>query len=757
MGKPSWIDSSIVVSKDPGSGKVISRFADDYWDLTVYRQKQRGPCKIDFLGWHEDAEAYRQLILEMKVIFFLLLTESTGGRQSILTVTTVCHSYQSVVKRIAFYCVENSIHFDEFLNKPTHIKGFASKANLKSHTTLASLLRILIELGPQKTGFNVLDGAHIKQLRASRRRQKKPKQTEFIPERLLGVFFDRWNADIGLFNTNWRNVNLFLNTVFRCPGSGLTVAHQRDLHQLSSKDRWPDFGELSRSYDLTEYFDVYGITNIKLLCSHFAYIQSIGKSMIHLFSGMRSDEAMSLKSNSLKQFNRSGEFETWVFSGETTKYTGKAKKVNWITSEDIKPTWKALSSLSKYIAKRECIAKPWPIFISISYLGFIGGRRQDCFGTATTNLWSIDSTKYIDDQVNIRTEDIAILKAIDSLRNWNEPEFRIGNRWPLRSHQFRRTIALLAAQSGIVTIPSLKRQLQHVTQEMTFYYCNGFSRLTTDDRLSEDFIELFRNSSYEAIAYAYIAEFILSDVDLIRVPKLSGRKKGKVKIGGLNDICLEDDRSELIERVKNGEVSYRTTFLGACLKAGPCTDRAFRSLTACTNCASAAIDETKLDRAINNQRKVVKSLPSSDIALLEEKRQLNDLIEFQKKGDYDMSDEKLKDYYTALERIVNNKPLVVEVGSRITLKSVALEAGKSAGAIKKSRPLYASLVADIKSAETRKNEKKNLHDHKIDRLRTEVQKYKALYEESLAREVVLSSRLIDELSKSEAEINMYQV
>ncbi|MCU4359319.1 hypothetical protein [Acinetobacter ursingii] len=56
----------------------------------------------------------------------------------------------------------------------------------------------------------------------------------------------------------------------------------------------------------------------------------------------------------------------------------------------------------------------------------------------------------------------------------------------------------------------------------------------------------------------------------------------------------------------------------------------------------------------------------------------------------------LNDYYAALERLKANKPIVLPKGSAINNDTVALEAGRKRGSIKKSR--HAALVQAIELA-----------------------------------------------------------
>lgn len=58
----------------------------------------------------------------------------------------------------------------------------------------------------------------------------------------------------------------------------------------------------------------------------------------------------------------------------------------------------------------------------------------------------------------------------------------------------------------------------------------------------------------------------------------------------------------------------------------------------------------------------------------------------------------LQDYHAALQRLVAGKPLNIPKGSVINNDSVALEAGRKRGSIKKSRPEHSKLIEEICAA-----------------------------------------------------------
>ena len=96
----------------------------------------------------------------------------------------------------------------------------------------------------------------------------------------------------------------------------------------------------------------------------------------------------------------------------------------------------------------------------------------------------------------------------------------------------------------------------------------------------------------------------------------------------------------------------------------------------------------------------------------------------------------LGEYFEALERLKQGKPLHVSVGIKISNDSVALEAGRNKGAIKKSRSIFADLIVAIEVAA---KEKKILpiEQRKVLKLQDEVNTLRKDLERALGREMSL--------------------
>ncbi len=117
----------------------------------------------------------------------------------------------------------------------------------------------------------------------------------------------------------------------------------------------------------------------------------------------------------------------------------------------------------------------------------------------------------------------------------------------------------------------------------------------------------------------------------------------------------------------------------------------------------------------------------------------------------------LDDYYKALERLINNKPINVPKNTKINNDTVALEAGRKRGSIKKSREIFSDLLTKINEYSKNNNtEYKELQD-KIFKFKNKALVYQELYEDALNRELMLIERIKELELKIEGEENLHNV
>lgn len=102
------------------------------------------------------------------------------------------------------------------------------------------------------------------------------------------------------------------------------------------------------------------------------------------------------------------------------------------------------------------------------------------------------------------------------------------------------------------------------------------------------------------------------------------------------------------------------------------------------------------------------------------------------------------EYFEALERLKNGSSKRLPRGTKITNDSVAMEAGRAKGSIKKSREVFAELIEAIDEAALQQAKPKSDDKSKFEELKKKVEQYRKLYETSLSREVMLIEK-IDQL------------
>lgn len=106
----------------------------------------------------------------------------------------------------------------------------------------------------------------------------------------------------------------------------------------------------------------------------------------------------------------------------------------------------------------------------------------------------------------------------------------------------------------------------------------------------------------------------------------------------------------------------------------------------------------------------------------------------------------LQEYFEALERLKSNNPINVLKNSKINNDSVALEAGRKRGSIKKSREIFAELIKAINNASQENTAEYDKLESKIFKLKNSAENYKEMYEKAINRELMYLER-INELEK----------
>jgi integrase len=593
--------------------KDLSYFKDNIWDFTSYASNANNMYIIDF-----EKRIPKSYIYETKKIILLILSYGKGRSGASLSLETLIRSYfnDGLIPIIEF-CNKKNITLKNFLEKPKIIKSFTFTIDRTSSRKLGGFVFIstLFDRIERKLlGYKYeLDQELMNDLKQTYLNLKKNRnQTPVIPSRILHEYIKLlWGKMDELEN----NIDNFVNLI----KEKLIINTVEERNKISLK-------ELFEKHDLKELFEKYsgrgcGSTVSKIITIY----QSVCKNLIHIYSGMRSHEALSLKLNCFEKKNIGSGQRIVRLIGISTKFSGTKKTEKWITSHEIERVINLMGKISEAITQHynynnnNEIA---PLFISSEWTS---KYRQSIKTVANVNTLSKYSN-YENILFQITEEDILELEDIDPFRDWrNEEEFKIGNYWNFKSHQFRRSLAVYSIRSGFVTLGGLKKQLKHIFIEMSIYYTKGVSR--SKDLLSlspsrDHIINLIDEEKYEYDALQYTKDIILSDEDLFGAfGKFAEKNICQHKIQDKKNFVLQN-RDKTIKMFKNGEIAFKNTPLGGCVAIEECDKRLAKSFIECFSCAGGVIKKSKVDTVIHSQKEFIKTLNNKSV---EYRTEVNDL------------------------------------------------------------------------------------------------------------------------------------
>ncbi len=217
----------------------------------------------------------------------------------------------------------------------------------------------------------------------------------------------------------------------------------------------------------------------------------------------------------------------------------------------------------------------------------------------------------------IEQPDIEELDRLELARGWARDDIEVGKRWPLAFHQLRRSLAVYAHRSGMVSLPALKAQLQHITQEMTSYYADGFSKAVNLVFDKQHFSHEWKAAKAESSYIAYALGVLFSDDDLL------GR--GAQRMANTVESRSRQDTLRLFEENK---LAYRETPLGGCVATDACKTEPLEPIPYhCleTNCVNMVVFGKRLEHVIRLQEMAVATLERDDQGSVEHRLEVRHL------------------------------------------------------------------------------------------------------------------------------------
>lgn len=457
---------------------------------------------------------------------------------------------------------------------------------------------------------------HLAKLAAQLRLQsgKVGPQTKVVPSRLYIALINALADKLNEFNQNASALLKWFQRKQQAANFALMPTEfKREKNAVSFADARDLLG-------LTVLFENNQIQKHANLTRYMTLIQGMGKLWIHLFTGMRDNEVNQLSSDCYQTI-QSNEHLVHVIMGYTSKlHGGGNKSTYWITFEDIQVGVHAAQSIGEIYALLNShydMSNPaeYPLFPTRYLQNRNKQNKKDFisnFSGAPTRTQS-NFNQYLSrisvllgEGVKITESDIAELEAFDGFRNWREEkDCQVGEYWNICTHQFRRSLAVYGARSGMIGLGALSVQFKHLTESMTLYYRNN-AVFAPNILVSDSQKEFIQELEYQRLVHSY-AQFEEGVIN----------SAGRLLGGAGTYLQLQKDREQLltvfpnrdetIKRMKKGEIAYKPSLFGACTNPDSCEKISFTAITSCLSCAHAVFDATsaeKIQKAVQRLQRV---------------------------------------------------------------------------------------------------------------------------------------------------------
>ena len=639
----SGIDPEYVIARDK-VGNVLSRFKHNKWDCRIYG----AGSTFNFDTWWNtntrgpmDALALR-LTEEIKVLFWLCMFETTanaGRSRGMSYLSQVLGILRAIAKmahalNLPLAEADTNAQFQVALRSSIANvdHGFASPVAIMAllkdaafwhqlKTVECSLARLVPEA----------DLTHLLTLLQSKTRILEDQQEQYplIPTRLLGKIISGAREQLKTAEPYLLRLEDYIKAVNADPSLCANKGSYRDnlkrvrrLHPNCTFKTWPEVegqslstAETLEKFGLTTYAKQAGLKDLTSIDGHITHLQVLCIFLIHAYSGMRRSEVRVMPFEPTVDSVAKGLGNLPVFISHLKKFTQRgnySRPLVWATCEEGLYAARIAQQLSRLKWFRnhpggETLPSNIPLFIGDEFTN-TGPQIHYSLPIATTPFetrnWRAASQSL---GLLIEAEDLEELLVFDAFRAGDEnPDFAVGKLWTVKSHQLRRSVAVYASRSGMVSLPTLKTQFKHLSVVMTALYSENSSYaqnflMDESGRPIDDDSAVM--SFRDAIAFNTSVRFheqVIQSEGELRGPIGVDLQRAKDS-NNLPKIFLNREETQMA--VKQGRFSFKETPVGGCVLKGSCPHFAIDLVLPCTSsCKHAILKPEKLKSYIESLR-----------------------------------------------------------------------------------------------------------------------------------------------------------
>ncbi|WP_095054796.1 integrase [Pseudomonas sp. Irchel s3b2] len=619
LGIPlSEITPLTVISRN-SKDEPLSVVSDNLWKLPQIKGHARSGDKINFSKFAAFNQIDETNLYTTKLLMIVMIFRPSKRTGTYPSHDKVALALTGIYK---LYChaQAHNITLDAMLNDHVQMVKFISASNSLNYlrNIQAIFNRIIAE------NFFTISPKIMRIFeRAIKEANDESEQHPVIPGAILLKKTTNYINTIKEYNKNMTGIELLVERVSKNPCYGRMKRKPRNANECRVS-----FETAMHECGLNELMKTNDMKQISSLCNFIKCCYYAAKMLIHIYTAMRETEAYLLEEGCVDRLTKTA----YIVKGLTVKLTKEPRPANWITSKEILLPYNLAINITKMVKKfgPDHIKSSKLLFLSATYLPISNQYKRIIKSKKLTqaSLTPFILEKYFPQSV-ITERDFEELLMLDPLREWQSQEnFQPGQIWHLTTHQFRRSMAVYAAQSGLVSLPSLKRMLQHTLLQMSLYYVKGFATAKYLFNVDNpDVVAFFKTQQPNAEASLFLKDVILEETKLHGAAGIWSDRNRKT-----NYLAnIRTSFADTLDKVKRGLMSYKETILGGCMKVGECYERAHHNFVACLTCVGACIKESKLDTTISSQTQVIKSLEEGTFAYNTEMIKLEMLFTFKNK------------------------------------------------------------------------------------------------------------------------------
>lgn len=601
----SYFDPQTVVSRD-ALGQPVSLYGCDSWDYRTYTTDGASAATLHFFAPSGDRANPRlaSIIREQhKALVWLYI--DAGKMKALGTIREANHVARQWCRRAC----ARGVDLFALLSNPGWVDEELPSLSVPY---VARTSQLIITLCRNREALRVTHPIPLQELKALARQEMKARdgrrQTPLIPSRiycaiLAGLLakLDEIERDVDDVLDAYRQSKAASRNA---PSDG--TAMQRLWFRTKALDsvveRMRAFG-----YDPSSG----GALN-RFIAGRINFFQSVLMHTVAAFTGMRWGEVRILPLHDLETFEDYRGVHHLV-SGYTYKLNrGVKKETTWVTSREGHRAVRLALRIGRVILE-EVGGQPSPGQETLLFPSTESPFR------AKGNVSKNSSQRRLAEAICpvIMQADINELDRLELDRGWQREGIVVGSRWPLAFHQLRRSLSVYAHRSGMVSLPALKGQLQHITNEMRAYYADGYSRAVNLVFDKDHFSHEWKAAKGESSYFGYVLGIVFSDDDLM------GRGVERMAA-----TVSSHSRQETLRLFERGELAYRETVLGGCASTEECKTRPLEPIPFdClkSNCVNQIVFSRRLDHVIRSQETVVMTLGRSEPGSVEHRLEADHL------------------------------------------------------------------------------------------------------------------------------------